>query len=223
MKLFICLSLIILVFGCERQGASQEQPLLEKHYSQNEINDLLIRSIDDSNVRGFFEAANTIKRQRADERFGALFENFWVGDCGDCIERKPKFLEQPEVRIVIADLLTQMSENGLISGGPFQFVDYAKSLLQSGSDSLTLGMAIRIIGVSEDKSDVDLLLGEARKEDARTFYAAIGSLSHNCVIDWQQYDSFVGRLKSNELSSFARDTWRDSQAYREIWCTRANR
>jgi hypothetical protein len=190
-----CLTLIAALFsmasvsGCSDESRPQE-PVSDRAPKQIDggIESQQIRAISVSELKQIISsedemeivrAMNRVKQNQESHELMVFIMKLWANDKQEHPDLPWRVINSEIVRIELANVLVQASNNGLIKVDREAIRKYAMQVI-SGTDQLARATAINTLGLIRNSADLELIKNIALEEDARTFWAAIIALSASC-------------------------------------------
>jgi hypothetical protein len=147
----------------------------EKQISVVELKEIIMSEDTNEIVR----AMNRVKQNQGSHDLMVFAMDLWEKNTRKYAYLPWRIINSDIVRIEVANVLIQASNNGLIKVDQDELRKYAR-LVVSGSDQLAVASAISTLGLIKNSEDIKLIERVALEENPRTFARAIIALAENC-------------------------------------------
>ena len=197
--------LIIIFFTCLfnflSASGSFAQPFPGKPISVLELKQAL-KSEDDKTI---IQAMNLVKQNQRSNELMMFIIKLWMNDKQLYSDLPWRILNSDIVRVEIANVLVQASNNGLVKVNRDELRTYAKQVI-TGSDQMAKATAVSTLGLLGNSADINLLKNIALEENPRTFSSAILALSENCDSKaTSALNDVKSKVNSNQSKKILRD------------------
>lgn len=198
--------LIIIFFTCLLNFLSASgcfaQPFSDKPISVIELKQAL-KSEDDGAIN---QAMNRVKQNQQSNELMMFVMKLWMNDKQLYPDLPWRILNSEIVRVEIANVLVQASNNGLVKVNRDELRIYAKQVIV-GSDQMAKATAVSTLGLLRNSADIELFKNIALEENPRTFFYAILALSQNCDSKaTSALDDVKRKINSSQSKKVLRDT-----------------
>ncbi|MDR2875549.1 MAG: hypothetical protein LBV44_06435 [Methylobacillus sp.] len=141
----------------------------------------LIEVIKSEDTDRIIAAMNKAGINQSNVNLLAFVNDLWSGDESKNPDLPWSIINKPVVRIELAKVLVQASNNGHITVNREDIRNYAKQMINNNEKGI--GAALLTLGMLNNSADIQLLKEKALEEDPHTFQDAIFALSLNCDPD----------------------------------------
>ncbi|MCR6480207.1 hypothetical protein NU688_28900 [Variovorax sp. ZS18.2.2] len=191
-------------------------------YKENQTGDAvekLISLIAKSDEDGVVGLLNELKKTNTTGLMNEKLQQFWELK-GVENPAAQEFLMRPRVRLMLADFLVQLWNNGRIDGPVQPYVSYARGFVKS-SDVDLINSAVVLLGLAGEHADVKVFEEILRSENEKIFYSASLAFSMSCFVNQDQFESMAAKIQMNNLRDHLRTAWGSYSGYRESRCQKA--
>lgn len=193
------LSFLVLVVSLSvliPRGQAQTPPV--SHITAGELR----KTLQSADTHRIVEAMNRVKRSQRSAELMSYVHQLWSGD-GGAADVPQAVLDNPRIRIELANVLIQASNNGFIRFNRGDARTYSRQVAR-GSPKEARVTAILNLGLLDDARDVDLLKDIGLEEDSQTFRPAVIALARMCDPSAQNALADVrSRVRDQEHREFA--------------------
>jgi hypothetical protein len=191
----VSLSLLVVTFSCVYGSDSSSRSI-----SVVELKTVLKSEDGEAIVR----AMNRVKRDQESKELMTFMTDLWRNDHQKIRDVPWSAVNDPLVKIEIANVLAQAGSNGYATVDRGALREYARSVVNR-SDIGPKPTAVLTLGILGDPADIELLKNVALEENAQTFRAAVISLAKICDKRAEHAISDIGRRsKRPENQRFAK-------------------
>ena len=219
----IRVSFVALTLGiCTLSGCVDKQPESgAKPEASNQLSAVskeeLVSVLRSKNFDKAIETFNRIKAMHYQGELLPVLSDLWYGRLDASLDES--FVKSPRIRIEIADVLVQATNNGAKTGPLAELAQFARAMSDS-TDTAVASQGILVMGEVNEQQDVAALTRIALREERFTFEAAVASLAHSCWVDAPMIQRIEGELKSSAHRDFLEATWKNGEAVRQGICER---
>jgi hypothetical protein len=201
---------LIFAMLCICSVSSNAQPLIEKPISVPDLKQI-IRTEDES---GIIRAMNRVKQNQESYELMTFIVALWNNDQKELADLPWPILNSEVIRIEIANVLVQASNNGYVKINREELRKYSKQVI-AGSNEKAKATAVSTLGLIKNSGDIEMLKHVALEENPQTFWAAIIALSENCDARASvALKDIKGRVSHSESIKFLQDSSETLKEYR---------
>src|SRR5690349_8661414 len=151
------------------------QPSERSAVSISELKQILQTEDEGEIVR----AMNRVKRNQESHQLLMFVVDLWKGDQKQHADLPWGVVNSERIRIEVANVLAQASNNGLVKLNRDDLRKYARHVI-AGSNEPAKSVALLTLGLINDPRDVKLLEEVALLENPQTYRAAVIALAESC-------------------------------------------
>lgn len=203
------------VSGCSDAEKSERRDVVPAPLSDTRSR--LLTDLQSGDVNRIVVALNDAKATPSDGRVLQLLRTVWSLDVATLPGVSLDVMNDPRVRIEVADALMQASNNRDAEVDRAGILEYARSLIAS-DDAKVSRSAVTVIGFGFDDRDIGLLVDLYLKDD-RLWRTAAFSLVTHCGVSEGEIES-LSRRAGGERGEFLRNFWSKAGSSRDVWCKR---
>lgn len=184
--------------------------------SATQLIERLGRFADNLDEDGFVSQLNELKKTSPDELVIERLLHFWqLNDISDSKARE--FFGRPRVRLEIANLLVQLTNNGRIGGSVEPYAMYAEDFVRSNDSDLS-SSAVLLLGLANRRADVKVFEEILFSESENLFYSTSLALAMNCFVGEDRFNLIAEGIKNSKLRDHLSKVWVSYKGYREARC-----
>lgn len=216
LSVLVVVTICCQLFGCDlsggqRAGAAEGvQRQVTSMPDQNRAEEILnvseaklLEEFRSKDLDRVIRVMNEVKGSRHRETLVPILLDLWNGVQLPGVEKN--FLENPRVRLEIADTLAQIEKNGFKGLEKSAFAEYARALSHS-SDTQVANQAMLVLGVAGSAADMLHLESLAENIAEGRFRAAAIALVSNCNTTSALLDKLEAGLKEDWRRNYLVET-----------------
>ncbi len=213
----LCISCLCAVIGCNRveepipAQTTKSDASIQTTTTANIDTEQLIEHLKSRNFDRWIEAANQAKMTRYQEQFKPLLLDLWNGKRIEGVD--PGFVNNPRVRIEIADILAQMERNGTKGLDRSSFRTYARKFANA-DDQDTARQAVLVLGITGYADDLPFLEKIALESDPNRFRVASISITRFCATTDSTIEKVRQQLTEEWRKTFLTGAWQQMASHR---------
>lgn len=219
--LIACLT-IIFSFGCVKSENDSYADINLNARSQLSISKTeLVTAIERKDVNKTIEILNHVKTLRYQGDFLPLIVDLWDKKNLPNTTIDTQFLDNPIVRLELADVLLQAAKNETMNDlNPGEYVQYALELISHGDNSI-VEKSLLILAIANRKQDVvvveEILLNE--NVSSRIFNVAAIAYGQNCYVNDHTLSVLFSKIKDEKKKKILTQKREELKILRSHICT----
>lgn len=203
---------LMLFVGCEKTQTNEDgsqrvmgemDAQVRKAVSRSE----LIAALESKDYDLTISVMNRVKTTHYKGDLIPLLKNIWAGNLVDTPQIDKEFVENPRIRLEIADVLLQASRNDMeFYLEPKAYNEYARLFVRSADEDVAIE-AITVLYIANNPADFPLLQKILTEENSATYRIAVIAFTNNPAVTQADVERVAATLKRPEIREFLNSEW----------------